>query len=118
MKRELQVDDKRDDVRAMIAVILVQQGDLSAALPWARDAAERAPSLALAQYIHGRILAETGSLDAGIERLQKSLLLDPDNIDCHIALAAALSRKGLAAEALRERLRTIEMARARATPAE
>ncbi len=118
LKRELQIDHNRNDVRAMIAVILVQQGDMAGALPWARDAAERAPSLALAQYIYGRILAQTGSLDDGIARLEQSLHTDPDSIDCHIALATAYSRKGRAQDALRERLRTIEIARARATPAQ
>ncbi len=116
LKRELAIDDSRNDVRAMIAVILVQQGDIDSALPLARDAAERAPTLALAQYIYGRILTETGSLDAGITRLEQSLARTRTASIAILRWLRHIRAKAVRRMRLRERLRTIEIARARATP--
>jgi tetratricopeptide (TPR) repeat protein len=111
LKRELEVNPRSADARAMIALLMVRAGASSAALPYARQAAQDGPTSPTAQYTYGLILAGTGDLRQAIERLEAAERLDPANIDYHMGLASAYSKAGRHEDARRERRTSIELAR-------
>jgi tetratricopeptide (TPR) repeat protein len=111
LKRELEVNPRCADARAMIALLMVRAGASSAALPYARQAAEDGPTSPMAQYTYGLILASTGDLNQAIEHLQTAERLDPASVEYHMGLAGAYSKAGRHEDALRERRTSIAMAR-------
>jgi Flp pilus assembly protein TadD len=111
LRRELEVSPKSADARAMIALLMVRAGAQSAALPYAKQAAEDGPTSPMAQYTYGLILASTGDLREAIARLETAEKLDPAGIEYHIGLAGAYSKAGRHAEARRERQTSIAIAR-------
>jgi tetratricopeptide (TPR) repeat protein len=116
-KNELQVNPSNAVVEVMLAWIPLMQNDGFAALPHARKAAAEDPALASAQLVLGRALTETGDTKAGIERLEKTVELQPDNLEVHLALAKAYSKSGRKEDARRERLLCLEMTKNDTTPA-
>ena len=111
LKRELEVNPRNPDARAMIALLMVRAGAPAAALPYARQAAQDGPMCPMAQYTFGLILAGTGDLRQAIERLESAERLDPANIEYHMALAGAYSKAGRHEDARRERRTSIALAR-------
>jgi tetratricopeptide (TPR) repeat protein len=109
-KQELVVAPTNVTVAAMLARVLLYQGQPAQALPFAQRAASEDPESPLAQLVLGRSLAETGDLSAGIEHLQKALELQPGYLETHIALAGAYAGAGRPQDARRERLQSLEMA--------
>ena len=101
----------------MLAWGLLNRGDPSSALPWARRAAQNAPGLERAQYALGRALAETSDVPGGIQHLEAAARLDSTDLEVHLALASAYSNAGRTADARLERLRSIELSRGMATAA-
>ena len=116
-KKELEVNPSNAVAEVMLAWIPLMQNDGSEALPHARKAAAEDPALPSAQLVLGRALAETGDTKAGIEHLEKTMLLQPDNLEVHLALAKAYSKAGRKEDARRERLLCIEMTKNETTPA-
>jgi tetratricopeptide (TPR) repeat protein len=116
-KNELQVNPSNAVVEVMLAWIPLMQNDGFAALPHARKAAAEDPALASTQLVLGRALTETGDTKAGIERLEKTVELQPDNLEVHLALAKAYSKSGRKEDARRERLLCLEMTKNDTTPA-
>jgi tetratricopeptide (TPR) repeat protein len=111
LKREIEVNPRNPDARAMIALLMVRAGSPSAALPYARQAAQDGPMCPMALYTYGLILAGSGDLRQAIERLEGAERLDPDNIEYHMALAGAYSKAGRHEDARRERRTSIALAR-------
>jgi tetratricopeptide (TPR) repeat protein len=111
LKRELEVNPRSADARAMIALLMVRAGAQSAALPYAKQAAEDGPTSPMAQYTYGLILASTGDLAHAIDRLETAERLDPAGIEYHIGLAGAYSKAGRHADARRERSLSIAIAK-------
>ena len=111
LKRELEVNPRCADARAMIALLMVRAGAQSAALPFARQAAEDGPTSPMAQYTYGLILASAGDLPHAIERLESAERLDPGGVEYHIALAGAYSKTGRHEDARRERSISIMIAK-------
>jgi tetratricopeptide (TPR) repeat protein len=111
LKRELDVNPRSADARAMIALLMVRAGASSTALPYAKQAAEDGPTSPMAQYTYGLILTSTGSLKEAIERLETAERLDPASIEYHMGLAGAYSKAGRYEDAIRERRKSIAMAR-------
>ena len=70
LRRELEVNPKSADARAMIALLMVRAGLKSAALPYAKQAAADGPTSPMAQYTYGLILTSTGDLPEAIARLE------------------------------------------------
>jgi tetratricopeptide (TPR) repeat protein len=101
----------------MLAWIPLLQNDGSAALPYARKAVAEDPALPSAQLVLGRALSETGDTKGAIEHLEKTVQLQPDNLEVHLALAKAYSKSGLKEDARRERLLCLEMTRNETAPA-
>jgi tetratricopeptide (TPR) repeat protein len=111
LQRELAVNPKSADARAMIALLMVRAGASSAALPYAKQAAEDGPTSPMAQYTYGLILTSTGDLNRAIEHLETAERLDPASVEYHMGLAGAYSKAGRHDDALRERRTSIAMAR-------
>jgi tetratricopeptide (TPR) repeat protein len=109
-KRELEVAPANVTAAAMLAWVLQQQGDPAQALPYAQKAVAEEPSLAVAQLVLGRSLAETENLSGGIEHLETALRLQPGYLETHVALATAYARFGREEDARRERLQSLRMA--------
>jgi Flp pilus assembly protein TadD len=60
----------------------------------------------------GRSLAETGDLTGGIAHLETALQIQPNDVESHVALAAAYSNAGRKADAQQQRKLSLEMAKA------
>jgi Tfp pilus assembly protein PilF len=115
-KNELQVAPSAV-AEVMLAWIPLLQNDGSAALPYARKAVAEDPTLPSAQLVLGRALTEMGDTRGGIEHLENTVQLQPDNLEVHLALAKAYSKSGLKEDARRERLLCLEMTKNDTAPA-
>ncbi|MGH9497162.1 MAG: tetratricopeptide repeat protein [Candidatus Sulfotelmatobacter sp.] len=108
-KHELEVSPKNSAAQVMLAWIPLLRNDGSEALPYAQKAAAEDPSSPSAQLVLGRALTETDNAKDGVEHLEKTEQMQPDNIEVHIALAKAYSKLGRKEDARRERLLCLEM---------
>lgn len=115
-KSELDVADSAV-AEVMLAWIPLLTNDGSNALPYARRAVAEDPSLPSAQLVLGRALTETGDTKGGIEHLERTVQLQPDNLEVHLALAKAYSKSGRKEDARRERLLCLEMTKNDTAPA-
>jgi tetratricopeptide (TPR) repeat protein len=111
-RHELEIAPENADAAAFLAWVLLLEDHPDQALPIARKAAAEAPALPRAQLTLGRALAETGDTAAGIEHLEAALRLQPEDIETHAALAEAYSNAGRKADARRERMTSLEIAKA------
>jgi tetratricopeptide (TPR) repeat protein len=111
LRRELELNPRSPDARAMIALLMVRAGTSTTALPFAKQAAEDGPDSPMAQYTYGLILTSNGDLPHAIERLETAERLDPANIEYHMGLAGAYSKAGRHQDARRERSMSIAMAK-------
>ena len=109
-QRELQIDPHNARARAMIALIMMRAGQEKDALPWARQAAEDGPSVAMAHFVLGQLLAHAGDA-AGVPQLEAAEKLDAGNFEFRMALASAYSKFGRYDDARRERQASIDMAK-------
>jgi tetratricopeptide (TPR) repeat protein len=116
-KKELEVNPSNSVAEVMLAWIPLMQNDGVDALPHARKAVTDDPTLSSAQLVLGRALTETGDAKGGIEHLEKTAQLQPDNLEVHLALAKAYSKSGRKEDARRERLLCLEMTKNDTTPA-
>lgn len=116
-KKELEVNPSNAAAEVMLAWIPLMQNDGSTALPYARKAVADDPGLPSAQLVFGRALTETGDTKDGIEHLEATLQLQPNNLEVHLALAKAYSKAGRKEDARRERLLCLEMTKNDTTPA-
>lgn len=109
--RELGVNPRSAEARALLALLLVQEGDTSGALPVAKQAAEDGPASATAQYAYGVALKLAGDVGLAIPRLEAALRMDPVKAEYHMTLAGAYSKAGRYEDAVRERRVSIDLAR-------
>ena len=116
-EKELEVTPSNAVAEVMLAWIPLMKNDGATALPYARKAVAEDPALASAQLVLGRALAETGDTKDGIEHLEATVQLQPDNLEVHLALAKAYSKFGRKEDARRERLLCLEMTKNDTTPA-
>ncbi len=108
-RRELELNPDNSDAGAMLALLLLNAKDLSAATPYAKRAAAKS-SDALSDYAYGQVLLGTGDLRAAIPRLEAAARLEPANLQYHAALAGAYSRAGRRADARLERRVSLDLA--------
>lgn len=108
-RRELELNPDNSDAGAMLALLLLNAKDLSAAAPYAKRAAAKS-SDALSDYAYGQVLLGTGDLRAAIPRLEAAARLEPANLQYHAALAGAYSRAGRRADARLERRVSLDLA--------
>jgi tetratricopeptide (TPR) repeat protein len=119
LRRELEITPGSGAANAMLAWMLLEQGETDEARPYAEAAAKNDPGLALAQYVLGRWLLEDGQLDSSIEHLRLAEKSDAANVETHMSLGTAYSRAAQPHEAREERLQTLELLKpreARANP--
>jgi tetratricopeptide (TPR) repeat protein len=108
LRRELEVNPQCVEARAMLALLLLQAGQLSDASSYAKKAVADGPSSPLAQYAYALTIAD---LHEAAARLEIAERLDPSNFEYHVALAHAYSRSGRNDDARRERKISIQLAR-------
>lgn len=111
LKKELEVNPASTAAHSMLPWVLINEGELEKARPYAAQAVREAPNTPLAQYVFGRALVETGDVKGGMEHLEKAETMDPANPEDHITLAAAYSKAGRSEDARREREQSLEMTR-------
>jgi len=116
-KKELEINPTNSVAEVMLAWIPLLQNNGADALPYARKAVADDPTLSSAQLVLGRALTETGEIKDGIEHLEKTEQMQPDNLEVHLALAKAYSKSGRKDDARRERLLCLEMTKNDTTPA-
>ena len=109
LHRELELNPGAGAANAMLAWTLLQRGDTSEALPYAKAAAQNEAQASLAQYVFGRALLEQGEVQDAIPHLQSAEHIDPSNLDTHVLLATAYARVGNPADARRERLQSLAL---------
>jgi predicted Zn-dependent protease len=109
-RRVLALDPDNPDGNAMIAMLAIGAGYHSAAQPYAEKAAAKGPAVPMAQYAYGVVLAHAGDARA-VAYLEAAAKLDPVNFEYHMALASAYSKFGRPADAHRERLASIALAK-------
>jgi tetratricopeptide (TPR) repeat protein len=110
-KRELKLNPSNSAAGAMLAWVLLRDGEINTALPYAEKAATTAPDYAIAQFVYGRLLVETGSVERGIQQLETARKIDPSFLETHLSLATAYSRIGRTEQARREREISLELAK-------
>jgi|SRR5580692_423641 Flp pilus assembly protein TadD len=116
-RKELEVNPSNAVAEVMLAWIPLMQNDGATALTYARKAVAQDPALPSAQLVLGRALTETGDTKSGIEHLEATAQLQPDNLEVHLALAKAYSKFGQKEDARRERLLCLEMTKNDTNPA-
>jgi tetratricopeptide (TPR) repeat protein len=116
-QQELSADPANAIDHSMLAWALLMDNSPAEALPEARKAAEEAPALPMAQLSLGRALLETGDAKSATQILEKALVLDPQNLEIHLALARAYSETGRELDARRERLACLQMTAQSSKPA-
>jgi tetratricopeptide (TPR) repeat protein len=117
-KKELEVNPSNASAEVMLAWIPLLRNDGSEALPHARKAVAKDPALPSAQLVLGRALSESGDPKSGIEYLERTMQLQPDNLEVHLALAKAYAKVGRKEDARRERLLCLEMTKLETTKPE
>lgn len=100
---ELQVFPGNTAADTMLAWGLLSRGDSEQALPYAEKALNGADNPPFAEYLLGRALVETGTIERGLRYLLQAESADKNNSDVHVTLAAAYSRIGQVVDARRER---------------
>lgn len=117
LQRELEITPGSGAAHAMIAFVMLQQGDTAAAQPHAETAVKDLPESTMAQYVLGRCLLEEGKPEDALQHLKLAEQKDPANLDVHVCLAAAYSRAARPKEARNERLRALALWREKDTVA-
>lgn len=107
LRRELSINPDNVDARAMLALLLIQSGQLAEASTYARKAAEDRPTSPAAQYAYAQTLTDPRQ---AAEHLEIAERLDPSNFEYHIALAHVYSKMGRHDDARRERQLSIQLA--------
>lgn len=113
LKRELEVTPGNGAASSMIALAVLQQGNAGEAESYAEAALKDSPGSAIAQYVLGRCLLEQDRDTDAVEHLKIAEERDPGNLDVHVSLAAAYSRAARPKEARIERLRSLELWKAK-----
>ncbi len=108
-RRELENTPDSSGTLAMLAWADLNRGEAREALGYAQKAAASDPGYPLAQYVLGRALVETGDTQHGIPKLELTLKSDPENLETHLALAAAYPKVHRYEDARRERRKCLEL---------
>ncbi|HKS81240.1 MAG TPA: tetratricopeptide repeat protein [Candidatus Acidoferrales bacterium] len=108
-KRELEVSPSNAEANVMLAWTYLLLDEPAQALPYARSAFVSQPSLSVSLLVLGRSLVGTGNLKDGAQYLEKAALIDPNNLEIHIALAHVYSEEGRKQDSWRERQLSLQL---------
>lgn len=109
-KSELEINAQNADAATMAAWIYLRRGEYQEALPYAEIAARNAKRSAIADFVYGRTLVETGQVERGIDQLLQAEQIDPAFLEAHLSLVTAYSRRGMMADARREQKLSLAIA--------
>ncbi len=101
--KELENWPKHVLARCQIANIKLQRKEIQEGLKYAEEAAQQAPRLPLAHYLHGRLLLEAGQNERAVEALELAAKMVPNEAKTYFALARAYTRVKRKADAERAR---------------
>ena len=95
------VERQPDHVRAVanLGAALHEAGDIAGAVAVMRPLSEAGAQDAMLLYNFGLALKDGEDLDAGIDYLQRSIALQPDNLNAYIVLVSSLIMRSRLAEA-------------------
>ncbi len=102
-ERELAISPRHLGALSAIAMEYLRRGDSAKGLPYARKCEELYPDALACHVILGRMLAESGDLQAGARELESAKQLDPTDPQARIALASVYAKLGREDDAARER---------------
>jgi Tfp pilus assembly protein PilF len=108
-KRALELDENNADAHAYYAHLLSNTGRHTEALAEAKRARELEPLNSRINALEGQFLVFAGQVDSGIDRLQKTLELDPDYYLGHNFLATGYIEKKMFPEAAAEARKAIDV---------
>ncbi len=101
-QRELKISPQHVHAKLQIAFAQIRRGEYEQALPWAKQAAEEAPTEFAARTALGQALLETGDVAGAIGELEAGVKLAPDSPILHFTLGRAYRRAGRIADADKE----------------
>jgi len=102
-KRELTFQPNHSASLQQIAYQYLKEKNAEAALPWAKQAVETAPTSFGSHKALGEALLETGDVEGALRELQTAVRLAPDSPSTRLSLAKAFQRAGRSDDAARER---------------
>ncbi len=108
-EKELEGNPKQAEVLATLALEYEKRGDSDKAIGYARRAVEADPKFFAAHGVLGRLLADSGEVDKGIQELEIARQQAPDSPQVHFSLAAAYSIAGRKADAAKERAEFVRL---------
>ncbi|HWW73967.1 MAG TPA: tetratricopeptide repeat protein [Pyrinomonadaceae bacterium] len=93
-RREIENDPKHLQARLLIADTLLRRREFADGLPYAEQAVNLSPHLALAHYLLGSLLLGAGTTARAVAELETAARLMPDEPRIHYALSQAYERAG------------------------
>jgi protein O-mannosyl-transferase len=116
-REAMRLDPRRAATRSNLGITLARTGRIddaievfTEALALQPDSTETRHNLATAQRDRGETLADGGHLDAALDAFHQAEAIAPDDPEIHFDLGLTLAKKGLAAEAMNEARRTLQLA--------
>jgi tetratricopeptide (TPR) repeat protein len=103
LQKELDLNPKHAEALIQTALEYEQRGDSGKAIAYARRAVEAAPQFFAAHAVLGRLLANAGDPEKGIQELELARQQASDSPQVHFALASAYSLAGRKKDADKER---------------
>lgn len=111
LRDELQVAPTNEAALLLAGWADMLQSKYKEGLTYARRALEIHPGMPMAELEMGRCLVETGEVRQGIQYLDKIDAVQPNNLEVHLAYVVAYEAENRPADARRERLLCLKLAR-------
>jgi tetratricopeptide (TPR) repeat protein len=109
LRSELLLDPNNVSALILMAWCQILDGYDYEALPYARLAAQLAPSRFMSQLDLGRALVDSDAVSEGLQHLLEARKLQPDSLEVHLGLAIAYAKSGQPALARSERLTALAL---------
>jgi tetratricopeptide (TPR) repeat protein len=100
LRKGLKIHPDDPEILCELAALKADVGAFAEAHFFATSALDSKPDAARAHALLGRIRAETGSAEAGLDDYDKAIALDPENAEFHFGRGVVLQRLGRLEEAL------------------
>ena len=115
---ELRISPNHVGALSAIAAEYLRRDDPAKGIPYARKCVERLRDAVACHAILGRLLEDTGDLQAAVKELETAQRLGPTNPQPRIALASVYAKLGRPEEAARERREFLRLKALNKTPGE
>lgn len=94
LNKVISINPKSDTVVMDIAIAMIDRGDVMNGVFKLRDFAEKHPQNIRAQVTLGKMALQSNQTDKAIERGEKVLALDKNNLEAHLFMGEAYKMKG------------------------